>query len=142
MVEKSDLTGNVPDWFSQFYGPVRRFGEKVAEFFSPDADAAATDAYYEVCVELPGVSEEDMKVEVHDGRLSVTGEKRAVRKEEGKNFFFSERSYGRFQRVFRLPPDADEAKISASHKDGVLTIRIAKAKAEAPQAKSIPIDRG
>lgn len=143
MVEKSDLsTAAAPSWLSQMYAPLRWAGEKVAEFFSPSSEAATTDDYYEVSVELPGVSDEDINVEMHDGRLSVTGEKRTERQEEGKSYFFSERSYGRFQRVFRLPPDADEAKVSATHKDGLLVVRIAKAAPQAKGAKSIPINRG
>jgi len=142
MIEKSDLSPSVPDWFSQFYGPVRRFGERVAEFFSPSSDAAKTDDYYEVNLELPGVGEDDITVEIHDGRLTVSGEKRSAHEEKGKDFFFSERSYGHFQRVFRLPADADEDKVAATHKDGVLSIRIAKSKPEATKAKSIRINRG
>lgn len=144
MVEKSDLSagGDVPSWLSQMYAPLRWAGEKVAEFFSPNSEAATTGDYYEVSVELPGVANEDINVEVHDGRLSVTGEKRSERSEEGKSYFFSERSYGRFQRVFRLPPDADENKVSATHRDGLLVIRIARASPKRKGAKSIPINHG
>ncbi len=142
MVEKSDFSSAVPSWFNQMYEPMRRVGEKVAEFFSPSSEAATTDACYEVSVELPGVSDDDIRVELHDGRLSVTGEKRSERQEEDKSYFFSERIYGKFQRVFRLPADADETKVSASHKDGVLTVKIAKAAPQAKGAKSIPINNG
>lgn len=144
MVEKSDLAPTMPEWLSQFYEPMRRVGQRVAEFFSPSSEALATADRYEISVELPGVSERDISVEVHDGRLSITGEKQSEHQQEGakdgRNYFFSERTYGRFQRVFRLPPDADDSKISATHKDGVLTVKIAKAAATG--AKSIPIDRG
>ncbi len=139
MVEKSDLAG--PDWFSQFYGPVRRFGERVAEFFSPVSEASRSDDTYEVILELPGVAEADISVEVNDGRLTVSGEKQSSKQEEGKDYFFSERTFGRFQRVFRLPPDADEDAASAVYKDGVLTIQIAKVHPQQTTARSIPINR-
>ena len=74
--------------------------------------------------------------------MSITGEKRSERQEEDKSYFFSERVYGKFQRVFRLPVDADETKISASHKDGVLTVKIAKSAPQAKGATSIPINKG
>lgn len=142
MVEKSDLSSSIPSVLSQMYAPFRWAGDKVAEFLAPSSEAAATDRFYEVSMELPGVSDEDINVEVHDGRLTITGEKRAEHHEEGKNYFFSERSYGKFQRAFRLPADADEAKIAATHKDGVLTIKIAKTAPETTKAQSIPVNRG
>jgi HSP20 family protein len=142
MVEKSDLSSMTPSWLSQMYEPMRWAGGKVAEFFAPSSEAATTDSQYEVSVELPGVSDEDISVEVHDGRLTVAGEKQSQHQEEGKNFFFSERTYGKFQGVFRLPADADESKVSATHKDGVLTINIAKRTPNERGANSIPITRG
>jgi len=120
---------------------MRHLGERVAEFFSPSSEAASTDDAYEVSVELPGVSEDEITVEVHDGRLTVTGEKRDSREEKGKDYYFSERVYGSFRRAFRLPIDADEESISASHKDGVLTIRIAKHAPSKPEPKKIKVTK-
>lgn len=142
MVEKSDMTTSMPSWFDHIYEPLRRAGERVAEFFAPSSEAAVAPDYYEISIELPGVSDEDINVEVHDGRLTVTGEKRSETKEEGRSYFFSERTYGKFQRAFRLPPDANADKVSASHKDGVLVIKVAKLAATAQGTKSIPINRG
>ena len=62
----------------------------------------------------------------HDNNLTVRGEKRFEREESGRNFFFSEREYGSFQRTFRLPPDASSDKIDAEFTDGVLCLKIAK----------------
>ena len=142
MVEKSDISTSLPSWLNQVYEPMRRAGERVAEFFSPSSEAATTEGFYEISIELPGVSENDISVEVHDGRLSVTGEKRSETHTDGHSYFFSERTYGKFQRVFKLPGDADESKIAASHKDGVLVIKITKLAAQRAGAKSIPINRG
>ncbi len=142
MVEKTEVAPHLPDWWSQIYAPVRQFGHKVAEFFSPSAEAAYTDDAYEICVELPGVADEDIDVEVHDGRLTVTGEKRASREEEGKGFYFSERVYGTFRRTFKLPDDADAEKIHAVHKDGVLAVKIAKTAPKAADKKRIQVTRG
>ena len=142
MVEKSDLYSNIPSWLTHMYGPMKRAGERVAEFFSPNSEAATTDDFYEISLELPGVSDDDIGVEVHNGRLIVTGEKKSEHHQEGRSYFFSEHDYGKFQRGFKLPPDADESKIAASHKDGVLAIKIAKLEASRSGAKSIPISRG
>ncbi len=141
MVEKSDVTPNPSDWWSQFYAPVRQFGERVAEFFSPSSEAATTDENYEITVELPGVGEEDIAVEVHDGRLTVSGEKRAAKEEKGKNYYFSERVYGSFSRAFRLPEDADTDNITANHKDGVLTVTIRKLAPATVEPKKIKVTK-
>ncbi len=141
MVEKSDLTPAIPDWWSQFYTPVRQFGERVAEFFSPSSEAASTPDDYEISVELPGVSDDDISVEVHDGRLTIAGEKRSSQEKKGKNFYFSERTYGSFHRAFRLPEDADCEKVLASHKDGVLTVKVARLATSAPKPKKVEVVR-
>ena len=56
--------------------------------------------------------------------LSLPGEKRSERKEEGEGYFFSEREYGRFQRSFRLPADAKEGAVEADFANGVLKIKV------------------
>lgn len=144
MVEKSHTvpTRNDGDWWNHLYDPLRAFGGRIAEFFSPSADAAATDDFYEIQVELPGVSEDDINLELNDYILKVTGEKKVEHEEKGKTYYFSERVYGAFSRSFRLPEDADRDKIFASHKDGILTIKVAKSRSEAQKARKIDIARG
>jgi len=138
MLQKSEMT---PNFWSQIQTPLRHFGERVAEFFSPSSEAATTKDAYEISVELPGVEEKDIAVDLHGDQLTITGEKRAEREETGKDYYFSERSFGKFRRAFRLPADADAAKISATHRDGVLTIAIPKINEPANQAKRIEVKR-
>ena len=142
MVQSTDPTPPLHDWWSQVLNPVRHLGQRVAEFFSPSAEAAATTESYEITLELPGISEDEIHLEAHGDRLVVTGEKRAEREESGKNYFFSERVYGRFRRTFRVPEDADLDKVGAVHKDGVLTIRIPKLAAQRSEGRKIPVSRG
>ena len=127
MVEKSHTAGsNLAGWYPSILGPLQGIGQHIAEFFSPQSDAAATEAQYEINLELPGVSENDIKIEVNENNLTVQGEKRTQREEEGKTYFFSERTFGSFQRSFRLPPTVDADEITAQFKDGVLNIRVPK----------------
>ena len=91
-------------------------------------------------VELPGVAEKDIDVTLHDRVLGIKGEKRTEKKEEGKSFYFSERSYGTFQRSFRLPEDANDKSIEATFKDGVLNIKIGKTAALEDKAERIKIN--
>ena len=99
MVERSPHSHS--EWWPHLSDPLRRFGSKVAEFFTPASDAAATDDAYVVEVELPGVKEEDINIELHGNVVSVKGEKRSSHEEKGKTYYFSERSYGAFQRAFQ-----------------------------------------
>ncbi len=140
MVEKSHTAG-LNTWWPSLVDPLRQVGERIADFFAPTADASATDQSYEIDIELPGVPSENIDVSVHDRTLTVRGEKHSERTEEGRTFFFAERSYGAFQRSFRLPEDADTEKIVAENKDGVLKLRIAKIAAAEEKARRIDVRR-
>ena len=142
MVEKSYTAqgGQGADWWPGVVDPLRSLGNKVADFFTPSADASAKIDTYEINVELPGVAEKDIDVTLHDRVLGIKGEKRTEKKEEGKSFYFSERSYGTFQRSFRLPEDANDKSIEATFKDGVLNIKIGKTAALEDKAERIKIN--
>lgn len=102
-------------------------------FLTPRLDVAETDKAYEVSVELPGIERDDLEVNVANGVLTIKGEKKAESEAKDKGRLHVERSYGAFQRSLALPVDADDAKIDAAFKNGVLTLTIAKA-AEAKAA--------
>lgn len=135
MVEKSHTAGSWP----HLYEPLRGLGQKVADWFAPRSEASAVADLYEIKVELPGVKAEDIDVSVHENSLTVCGEKQFEREQSGRDYFFSEREYGAFQRTFRLPPDAASDTVDAEYKDGVLNLRIAKKKATEPSARKIDI---
>lgn len=102
-------------------------------------DVSETDKAYIVTADVPGMAEEDVDLTVTDGILTISGEKQAEAEEEGKTYHRFERSYGAFRRSMQLPQDADEEKISASMKNGVLTVEISKAKTPEKKTKSIKI---
>ncbi len=135
MIEKT----NTPAWWPGFYEPFRQFGERIADWFAPRAEATASNAHYEITMELPGVAQDDIDVSLHDGVLTVKGEKRSERKEEGEGYFFSEREYGRFQRTFRLPADAKGDDVAADFSNGVLKITVPKFAEEKAQVKKISV---
>ena len=93
-------------------------------------DIAENEEGYQLQVEVPGLSKEDVHLEVLDGALVLSGEKREESESEKENFSHRERRYGSFRREVALPSMADASKIEANMKDGVLTIAIPK-KAEA-----------
>jgi HSP20 family protein len=133
MVERSQTAG----WLPSLYEPIKKAGQKIADWFAPRADASVTQDAYEITMELPGVTAEDIDVAVQDGNLVVTGEKRFEQEETGKSYFFSEREYGVFQRVFRIPPDAMQDAIDADFRNGVLIIRIPKVRSDAGALRKI-----
>ncbi|MCR9255605.1 MAG: Hsp20/alpha crystallin family protein [Alphaproteobacteria bacterium] len=137
MVEPSPHTQSA--FWPTLFDPMRRLGSQIAEFFSPPSDASRTDDAYVVQIELPGVKEEDINVDIEGNLITIKGEKRTEKEEKGKTYFFSERTYGSFQRAFRLPPDVDHEAIEAHTDNGVLTLTMGRKKEQSEEGRSIPI---
>ncbi|AHM05609.1 heat shock protein Hsp20 [Roseibacterium elongatum DSM 19469] len=139
MVESAHKTGLIPS----LADPLRQVGAKLADWFAPASEAAVNGEGYRISMEVPGVAEGDLDISVHDGVVTVSGEKKSSREEQGETWFFSERDYGAFSRSFRLPPDADGDKVKAALKDGLLTITVPK-QAQTPPAgaRKVSISKG
>ena len=105
----------------------------------PTLDLGATEKEYTVAVEVPGVDEKDVKVEIANDTLTIRGEKKQEREEKEKNYYRMERSYGSFQRVLSLPEDADQEGVSATFKNGVLTVTMPRKAAPATPVRKIEI---
>ncbi|HVC98188.1 MAG TPA: Hsp20/alpha crystallin family protein [Pirellulales bacterium] len=101
--------------------------------FTPTFNLAETETHYEVTMELPGMKPEEFKVEVKNGELWVTGEKKEEKEEKGKTFHRIERTYGEFRRVIPLPGTVNEEKIEAEYKAGVLKVFVPKTEAAKPR---------
>ena len=119
--------------------PFRNLGTKIADFFQPSSDAANAEDRYEINIELPGVNEEDVDVIFNDHVLTIKGEKRSEHEEKTKSFYFSERTFGAFQRTFRLPDDIEADDISANFKNGVLTVTIPKTEVTQNKSRTIKV---
>ena len=113
------------------------WGRRGSLEFSPATDITEDEGQYVVTAELPGMKRSDISVDLHDGVLSIRGEKKSEREEKVEKRRYVERSFGAFSRAFTLPSDADETKVEAAFKDGVLTVTIAKA--EARKARAIDV---
>ncbi len=105
----------------------------------PKLDLSAADKEYTVSVEVPGVSEKDVSLELTRDTLTIRGEKKQEKEEKNNSFYRLERAYGSFQRILSLPEDADKDHIKANFKNGVLKIAIPRVKAAGRQAKQIEI---
>jgi HSP20 family protein len=103
----------------------------------PNIEVNETDKQVSVIAELPGLEEKDVEVELSDGTLAIRGEKKT--ETEDKDRLFSERYYGRFER--RIPvDDVEQDKVSASFKNGVLTVTLPKSPTSQKKVKRIAIN--
>jgi HSP20 family protein len=103
----------------------------------PSMEVSETDKEVNVIAELPGLEERDVEVELADGTLAIRGEKKT--ETEDKDRLFSERYYGRFER--RIPvDDVEQDKVSASFKNGVLTVTLPKSATSQQKVKRIAIN--
>lgn len=123
-----------------------RPGFDVAPFWSretwdiaPAVNVAETDKAYEITAELPGMDEKNVDVSVVNGRLTIKGEKREEKEEKNKGYHVQERSFGSFERRFRVPEGVDADKIEAAFKKGVLTVILPKTAEAQRAAKKIAI---
>ncbi len=104
-----------------------------AEKYAPTLDISESAEAYEVHIDLPGVRPEDVKVEMHEGKLVVAGSRATYSEKKDKAFHRMERVSGSFHRVISLPTDVDAEKIDASYEHGVLKIVIPKAVKQQPK---------
>lgn len=106
---------------------------------TPAVDIKEQDNSYLISAELPGIDDKDITVELQDDLLTVRGEKHAQREEKDKSYHLTERSYGSFMRSFRLPPDVDAGKASATFSKGVLSISVPKSAQARSKVKKIDV---
>ena len=116
---------DMEDLMDRFFRDEEFWGmpEKV---FAPMADIAETDKGYEVTMDLPGIDPKDLTVEIREGALWVSGERKEEKEEKGKTFHRMERHYGAFRRGIPLDLPVDREKVEAKYHDGVLKVTVAK----------------
>jgi HSP20 family protein len=101
---------------------------------------AETDKAFVIKVEIPEVNKEDVKVTVDNSVLTIWGERKQEKEEEGNKFHRVEQYYGIFTRSFTLPDNVDETKITASFKNGMLNLQILKTKVAKQKAIQVKVE--
>ena len=104
-------------------------------------DVSETEDAYLAEIDVPGMKEEDIDIDLTDGTLTVRGERKSEREEEGRDFRRVERAYGSFYREIELPRDVEGAKVAARYEDGVLKITLPKSAEAKTHKKKIPIGK-
>lgn len=105
----------------------------------PAIDMSEDDKAYKISAELPGLEAKDVDVSISGNTLVLKGEKRQEKEEKQKNYYFSERAYGSFQRAFELPASIDRDKVSADFAKGILMITLPKTPEAQKQQKKIEV---
>jgi HSP20 family protein len=104
----------------------------------PQIDIDETDKEVRITAELPGLDEKDVSLEIANGVLSISGEKKSESEDKARRF--SERHYGRFERRIQLQ-DIEEDKASAAFKNGVLTVTVPKSAEAKSNVRRVAINR-
>jgi len=115
-----------------FFGR-RELGGEIATSFVPTTNLTENDNELEVTIDLPGLKPEEVNLELREGALWITGERKEEQEEKDKTFHRMERRYGAFRRVIPLPAAVDEEKVAAEFHHGVLTVKLPKAEAVKPR---------
>ncbi len=113
-----------------FQNYVPTTAEKGISAFTPSVNTREGEFAYHIDVDLPGVKKEDIKIDVKDGLLTISGERKLKNEIKEEDYYKVETSFGKFSRSFTLPDDADIENIEASSQDGVLEVVIPKLKKE------------
>jgi HSP20 family protein len=122
--------------FDTFFG---RQPQAMDEFWRPAIDIEENNGNLMVRAEIPGMNKDDIKVSVKEDLLKISGERKHENETKEKTFHRIERSYGKFERIIRLPSEVDADKVKASYKDGVLNVTLPKPESMKPKRIDVEI---
>jgi HSP20 family protein len=129
MVRPEPFSREVDRLFDAFFGQSDRTGRR----WVPAMDLVEAGDHFVLKADLPGLKDEDVKIEVEDGTLTLSGERKAEHEASEGGWYRIERAFGSFSRSLTLPEHVDASAISASFNDGVLEVRIPKPEERKPQ---------
>jgi HSP20 family protein len=128
LVKPEPFSRDIDRVFDAFFGQTERGRRWV-----PAIDLVEADDHFLLKADLPGLSEGDVNIEVQDGTLTVSGERKAEHEQREKGWYRIERSFGSFSRSLTLPDGVDPERIEASFSHGVLEVRIPKPEERKPR---------
>jgi len=116
-----------------FEAPFTNGGSDAFNSWAPALDVYEDKDSLKVRAELPGLKKEEISISLHENVITISGERRNEKKDEGSETSREERVYGRFTRSFQLPKAVDAGKVKATYKDGILTVTLPKAEEAKPR---------
>jgi HSP20 family protein len=132
VVNPQPFSRDVDRLFDAFFG-----GEREARRWVPQMDLVEGEDHFVLKADLPGLDEGDVSIEVQDGTLTISGERKAEHESRERGWYRIERSFGSFNRSLTLPDRVDPDRISANFDRGVLEVRIPKPEEHKPRRVEI-----
>lgn len=132
---------NLQNQLHRLFEPFARGADEdlVSGNWVPPVDVAETQEKIVVRAEAPGMRQEDIQIEFENGMLTIRGERKLDKSEQGLTYHRVERVYGNFSRSFTLPRSVDPEKIAASYRDGILQIDVPKKEEAKPKQIRIEV---
>jgi HSP20 family protein len=124
--------------FDAFLGQADREGRR----WVPPVDLVEAEDHFVLKADLPGLTQDDVSIEVQDGTLSISGERKAEHEQRERGWYRIERSFGSFSRSLTLPEGVNPDGIKAEFRDGVLEVRIPKPEERKPRRIEISASNG
>ena len=125
---------------SRFMNGLLEGNGRTNQAWVPPLDVWETDTELVYAVDLPGIPEDVISVELDDGALTISAERERKQEESGERFYRFERRHGTFQRTFAVPQGVTESDVSAEYENGVLEVHVKKP--EQPKPKRIQVGAG
>jgi HSP20 family protein len=133
------IQSRINDLFAETFGRPRAFSPATSAVWLPPVDVLESRDSYLIRAELPGMKNEDFSLEVKDGTLTLSGERKLEEPADGVEYHRIERVAGKFVRSFSLPQTVRSDDIKASYRDGILEIHIPKTEKAKPKQISIDV---
>jgi HSP20 family protein len=137
MRELDSLQSEMNRLFDGFFGTGRGGNDVRARRWIPAMDLVETEDHLVLRADLPGMSEDDIEIEIKDNVLTVSGERKAEQERKDEGYYRVERAFGSFSRSLSLPEGVSADAVKASFDKGVLEIQIPKPEERKPQRVQI-----
>ena len=134
------IQSRINDLFEETFGRPRATSNSPAGVWFPPVDILESKDSYLIRAELPGMKKEDFNLELHDGTLTLSGERKFEEPANGVEYHRVERVSGKFSRSFYLPQTIKSDGIKATYRDGILEIHVPKAEEAKPKQIAISVN--
>jgi len=135
MLVKFDPFKEIRELERKLYNTIPAVADNNISTFTPQVNTREDEKGYYIEIDLPGVKKEDINVDLNDKVLTISGERKFKEEVKKENYYKIETAFGKFERSFSIPEDADIENIEAKSENGVLEIFIPKIKKETPKKK-------
>lgn len=136
----SRIQSRINDLFDDTFGRSRAQQSAAAGVWYPAVDVLESKDAYLIRAELPGMKKEDFNLEIHDGSLILSGERKLEQAADGVEYHRVERVTGKFTRSFFLPQTVKSDAIKATYRDGILEIHVPKAEDAKPKQITVSVN--